>query len=131
MSRGEEKSGGRENTSLLADTVEAILGAIYLDQGLTGAQLFINKFIVPKIPEIIKKSLKDAKSLLQEYVQANGYSAPIYKTVSETGPDHAKIFTVEVLVNKQPYAQGTGSSKQIAAQNAAENALEKWANKAN
>jgi ribonuclease III len=126
LSRGEEKSGGRENTSLLADTVEAILGAIYLDQGIDGAYVFVNSFIVTKIPEIVKKSLKDAKSLLQEYVQANGHSAPVYKTVTENGPDHAKTFTVEVQVDRKPYAQGEGTSKQIAAQNAAQNALDRW-----
>ncbi len=129
LSRGEEKSGGRQNTSLLADTVEAILGAIYLDQGIEGAYKFVNAHIMTKVPDIVKKSLKDAKSLLQEYIQANGHSAPIYKTISEVGPDHAKLFTVAVLVDRQPYAEGEGTSKQIAAQNAAQNALEKWTSK--
>lgn len=126
LSRGEEKSGGRDNTSLLADTVEAIIGATFIDQGIEITKDFVNRFLLIKIPEIVKKSLKDAKSLFQEYMQANGYSAPVYKTLSEIGPDHSKTFTVAVLIDKKPFATGQGPNKQIAAQNAAENALEKW-----
>ena len=126
LSRGEEKSGGRENKGLLANTVEAIIGAIFIDQGTDEAKKFIDQFVLIRIPEVVKKSLKDPKSLFQEYVQAAGHATPIYRVVSETGPDHAKTFTVEVVVDKKPYAQGTGQSKQIAAQIAAENALEVW-----
>ncbi|OGY10148.1 MAG: ribonuclease III [Candidatus Blackburnbacteria bacterium RIFCSPLOWO2_01_FULL_41_27] len=126
LSRGEEKSKGRENTSLLANTFEALVGAIYVDQGLPEAKKFITAYILEKIPEVVKKSLKDPKSLLQEYVQAAGFAAPVYRTVTSVGPDHAKIFTIQVFVNRLPYATGSGSSKQQAAQDAADNALKKW-----
>lgn len=126
LSKGEEKSGGRENPSLLANTVEALIGAIFIDQGIEAAQEFIDKFILKKIPEIVKISLKDPKSLLQEFVQANGHSTPFYRVVKEEGPDHAKQFTVEVVVDGKAYAQGTGPSKQIAAQKAAEEAIKSW-----
>ena len=126
LSRGEEQGGGRTNTSLLANTVEALLGAIFLDQGVDGAGEFVDKFILTKIPETVRESLKDPKSMLQEFVQAQGLPAPIYKLVSQIGPDHAKEFTVEVLIDKKPYAQGKGSSKKIATQDAAALALQQW-----
>lgn len=126
LSRGEEKSGGRTNPSLLANTVEALIGAIFLDQGIDKAREFIEKNVLKRLEEVVKKSLKDSKSLLQEFVQAGGHNAPVYKTVSEAGPDHAKDFTVEVFVDKVSYGQGNGPNKQIAAQKAAESALEKW-----
>lgn len=129
LSRGEERGSGRSNSSLLADTVEAIIGALYQDGGLPAASSFIQKYILKKIPEIVKKSLKDPKSLLQEYVQAAGLSTPTYRVVNESGPDHAKSFTVEVLVGKEPFETGSGSSKQTATQDAATRALEKWSNR--
>ena len=129
LSRGEARGSGSSNSGLLADTVEAVIGALYLDQGLPGVSSFIENNILKKIPQIVKKSLKDPKSLLQEYVQAAGYSTPSYKVISETGPDHLKSFTVEVLVDKKPFARGSGSSKQTATQVAATTALEKWSKK--
>lgn len=129
LSRGEDRGGGRENIGLLANTVEAIIGAIFLDKGITGAAEFIDKHLMSKVPEIVKKSLKDPKSLLQEYVQASGFPTPTYKVISESGPDHAKSFTVEVLVNRTSFAEGKGGSKQAATLDAATNALEKWSNR--
>jgi ribonuclease-3 len=126
LSRGEEQSGGRQNTGLLANTVEARLGAVFLDQGIDAARDFIDRFIIVKIPETVKKSLKDPKSILQEQVQAQNLPAPLYKVVEEAGPDHAKAFTVEVLIDKKSYAQGAGSSKKAATQDAAEKALATW-----
>lgn len=126
LSRGEEKSKGRENQTLLANTFEALVGAIFVGQGIEAVKTFVASHILNKIPEVVKKSLKDPKSLLQEYVQAAGYPAPVYKTVSAEGPDHAKQFTVQVYVNKESYSQGQGPSKQQAAQEAAQNALKKW-----
>lgn len=126
LSRGEEKGKGRESVSLLANTFEAIIGAIFVDQGLATTSEFITHHILGKIPEIVKKSLKDPKSLLQEYVQAAGFPTPVYKTVNSEGPDHAKFFTVEVFVNREPFATGSGQSKQTAAQEAAGAALKKW-----
>lgn len=126
MSRGEETSGGRENKTLLANAVEALIGAIYIDSSVGKAQEFIQKFILSKIPETVKKSLKDPKSLLQEFVQAKGYSTPIYKTISSSGPDHAKQFVVEVLVNRETWGRGEGSSKKEATQEAGAAALNRW-----
>lgn len=126
LSRGEEKGKGRQSTTLLANTLEALIGAVFVDQGIDAATEFIEAQVLVKVSEVVKKSLKDPKSLLQEYVQAAGYPAPTYKTVIAAGPDHAKSFTVEVFVNRQPYAKGEGTSKQLAAQSAAENALNKW-----
>ena len=128
LSKGEEKGGGRTNSSLLANTVESLIGAIYLDQGIEKAKVFIDQNIMSRLSEVVKKSLKDPKSLLQEYVQAKGYPAPFYKTISEEGPDHAKEFTVEVIVGKKSFGKGVGNNKQIAAQEAAEQALKSWIN---
>lgn len=123
LSKGEEETGGRQNPSLLADTVEAVIGAIYIDQGLKKATKFIKDNLLTEVPEKIKEPLKDAKSRLQEFVQAKGYPAPKYKVIKEEGPDHAKIFVVEVNVNDKIWGTGKGKSKSEAAQNAAEKAL--------
>lgn len=131
LSRGEEKSGGRDNPGLLADTVEAIIGAIFIDGGMEKASIFIENFILKKIPDVVKTPLKDSKSMLQEFVQANGYPAPVYKVVREEGPDHAKEFTVEVFIGGKPYARGAGPSKQTATQEAAQAALKVWTHEAN
>lgn len=126
MSRGEEAGGGRSNEGLLADTMEAVIGAIYLDQGFEAAKQFVNQYLLPKFETIQQKKLyRDAKSLLQETVQAQGKSTPNYQVVDEVGPDHNKVFTVEVKVGGQVYGQGTGNSKQRAQQQAARIALDK------
>ncbi len=127
LSKGEDESNGRTNTSILADTFEALLGAIYLDQGLDKAETFIQKFLLPKLTTIIeKKSYKDAKSILQEKVQEKTRISPLYKVISEIGPDHAKIFTIGVYIGPSLMGKGIGKSKQEAEQNAASEALEKW-----
>lgn len=125
MSRGEAQTG-RSNPSLLANTVEAIIGAIFVDQGIEAAESFVNKFIIEKVHEIVKESLKDPKSLLQEFVQAKGLPTPVYRVVSQEGPDHARQFTVEVIIDKKSYGQGVGASKKVATQVAAGIALQKW-----
>lgn len=125
MSYGEEKTGGRTNISLLANTTEAVIGAIYLDGGLSPAQEFIHTHILPLAQTILKGSLKDPKSLLQEKVQDLGYLAPVYETMTEEGPDHNKLFTVAVLIEGQNLASGTGKNKQTAQQEAAQKALQK------
>ncbi|OGY07843.1 MAG: ribonuclease III [Candidatus Blackburnbacteria bacterium RIFCSPHIGHO2_01_FULL_43_15b] len=126
LSRGEEQSGGRTNTGLLANTVEALLGAIFLDQGVDGAREFVDRFILSKVPQTVKESLKDPKSMLQEFVQAKGLPAPSYKVIAESGPDHAKEFTIEVWIDKKSYAAGKGNSKKAATQDAAGKALDLW-----
>lgn len=129
LSRGEQQGGGRQNSTLLANTMEALIGAVFVDQGIEAARNLVDRLILTKIAQTLKTSLKDAKSMLQEFVQAAGLPAPVYKTVSEVGPDHAKRFTVEVLVDRKPYAQGVGSSKKVATQKAAQQALQKWTHK--
>lgn len=123
LSKGEEDGGGRKNSSLLADTVEAIIGAIYLDQGLEKAKDFIEKNILIDVDSKAAQPLKDPKSLLQEKIQARNLPAPKYQVVSESGPDHNKQFTVEVIFNGKSEATGTGKNKSEAEQNAASNAL--------
>jgi ribonuclease III len=126
LSKGEEMSGGRTNPSLLANTFEAVLGAIYLDQGYSVAKEFLETNLYPRIDDIIKtRAFKDYKSSLQEYAQADGYPSPEYIVISETGPDHDKEFTIAVHINNQEVAQGKGKSKQLAQQAAARLALEK------
>lgn len=123
LSKGEIEGGGRTNSSLLADTVEAIIGALLLDQGIEASKSFIEDHILIDVDKKAALPLKDPKSLLQEKVQAQNFAAPKYQVVSETGPDHNKEFTVEVVVNGKPAAQGVGKSKSEAEQDAASNAL--------
>lgn len=123
LSKGEEDGGGRSNSSLLADTVEAIIGALYLDQGIEEVEKFIEENILVDVDKKASLPLKDPKSLLQENVQAKNLSAPKYQVVSESGPDHNKEFTVEVVINGKPEAKGVGRSKSEAEQDAASNAL--------
>ena len=123
LSKGEEETGGRTNPSLLADTFEAILGALYIDQGLEIAEKFISKNILVDIDDKIKLPLKDAKSRLQEYVQAKGSPAPKYIVVKESGPDHSKEFIIKVVINAKQISIGEGKSKGEAEQDAAKKAL--------
>lgn len=126
LSKGEEQGGGRENTSLLADLMEAVIGALYLDQGFPAVEQFLQAKLFPKFNQILQsKSYKDQKSLLQEEVQAKSYGTPVYQVVKAVGPDHDKEFTVEVLVDGQVWGVGTGHSKQAASQAAAAAALQK------
>jgi len=123
LSKGEEETGGRENPSLLADTVEAIIGALFIDQGLEKAEEFIKTNILSKTQDMIRQPLKDAKSRLQEKVQSKGLPAPKYNVVKESGPDHQKTFVVRVAVNGKYIAEGSGKSKSEAEQKAAQEAL--------
>jgi len=126
LSKGEEKEGGRKNPSILADTFEAFLGAIYLDQGILAAQGFLEETLFPYAKKIIaKKSLKDSKSLFQEIVQEKITSSPVYKVLKEEGPDHAKKFEVGVFVEEKLYGRGVGKSKQEAEEDAAKVAIKK------
>lgn len=125
LSRGEEESKGRENDTLLANSVEAFLGALFLDQGIEAIKQFILPIFTPTIETIVKnKAFKDPKSLLQEYVQAQKQNSPLYKVIHEEGPPHAKIFTIGVFVKDSMLGQGVGKSKQEAEENAAIQALE-------
>ncbi|PIS15376.1 ribonuclease III [Candidatus Shapirobacteria bacterium CG09_land_8_20_14_0_10_38_17] len=125
LSRGEKKEGGRQNRSLLANTFEALIGAIYKDQGLKAIQSFLKKNILPQIQKITKEPiLKDYKSLLQEITQKKWGNAPDYQLIKSSGPDHNKTFVFAILMNNQKIGEGRGKSKQVAQQNAAQKALE-------
>lgn len=124
MSKGEEATGGRKNSSILEDVIESLIGALYLDGGLETAKIFFEKFILPNAVDIIAlNQLKDSKSLLQEKVQSQGDLSPIYKTISESGLDHNKTFEVAVIINGKQLATGKGKNKQEAEQKAATAAL--------
>ena len=123
LSKGEEDGGGRNNPSLLADTVEAIIGALFIDQGINVAEKFVKDNILIDIEEKTKTTLKDPKSLLQEKIQAQGLPAPKYQVAEEDGPDHNKIFTIEVIIDGKEKTKGIGKSKSEAEQDAAMNAL--------
>lgn len=124
LSKGEEESGGRNNPSILANTFEAFVGALFLDQGIDEVKKFLGTILLPKSSELIKaKSLKDPKSLLQERIQSQDQTSPVYKVLSELGPAHARKFTIGVYSRKKLLARGEGKSKQQAEQNAASLAL--------
>jgi ribonuclease-3 len=128
LSHGEEDSGGRENDSILANTFEAVIGALFMDQGIDSVRSFLYVVLIPEIEEYVqKKVFKDPKSLLQEYVQARKQNSPIYKVLHEEGPAHAKQFTIGVFVGDAQVGEGHGKSKQEAEEQAAEQALEKIA----
>jgi len=123
LSKGEEEGGGRKNPSLLADTVEAIIGALFIDSGLDTVSGFIKEYLVTEIPDKVSGHLKDPKSRLQEYVQSKGLPTPKYKVIEEAGPDHNKNYIIEVVVENDSWAKGEGKSKSLAEQEAAKNAL--------
>ena len=126
LSKGEKNSIGKAREIILANTVEALIGAIYLDQGLKSATKFIQKNILVKLPYILKHQLyQDPKSGFQEIAQAKYKITPTYKVLKEIGPDHAKEFTVGVFLNDKLIAEGKGSSKQEAETDAAASALTK------
>jgi len=125
LSRGEAKDTGRARQIILANAFEALVGAIYLDQGYEVARDFIAQNIFPKADEVIKKNLtEDYKSHFQHKAQEVTGITPVYKVLSETGPDHNKQFTVGLFLNDEKVAEGTGHAKQEAEQNAARQGLE-------
>ena len=120
LSKGESKDNGKARQYILANTYEALVGAIYLDQGYTVADKFINKTLLPHTEEIVAKKLwRDAKSLVQEKAQEFVSVTPLYKVLNETGPDHDKHFTVGIYFGLELIAEGKGKSKQEAEQAAA------------
>lgn len=125
MSRGEDAAGGRSRVPLLAGAFEALVGAMYLDRGFDGARLLVLRFLVPEAERIHHQRLdRDPKSTLQELSQGRLQVTPLYRLVETRGPDHAKQFTIEVVLKDQVYGRGTGRSKQIAEQEAARVAIE-------
>lgn len=125
---GEAASGGRERAPILCAAFEAVIGAVYLDQGLDEVNRLTRPLIEPALIKIMDDSLhKDAKSELQVWAQARYNITPKYQVVSAAGPDHAKVFTVQALIGPEIWGEGTGRSKQRGAQAAAADALKKAA----
>ncbi len=121
---GEARSGGRSKASILADAVEAIFGAVYLDAGLEAVRGIIERFLEDAVAERSSVFHTDPKTRLQEHVQARGWALPRYRVVTESGPDHRKSFTVECLVAGRVAGVAEGRSKKLAEQAAAIRALE-------
>lgn len=130
MSRGEKQGSERARLQILANSFEALIGAIYLEKGYKEADKFINKHIISKLGDILESgSWRDPKSNLQEVAQRVEGMTPQYKVIEEVGPDHDKLFTVGVFVNNILKGQGVGPSKQVAQQQAAKAALDAYKNK--
>lgn len=124
LSRGEEHSGGREKPHILANVLEALIGAIFIDRGYRVARKFIDDYILTKLDVIIEKGLHiDGKSLFQEMAQGKVNTTPHYILISETGPDHNKVFTMGAYIGEELIAKGHGASKQKAEENAATEAV--------
>lgn len=128
MSRGEKQGGDRARQQILANAFEAVIGSIYLERGYDDAASFIHKNIISKLAGILETgSWRDAKSHLQEVSQRIDNHTPQYRVIEETGPDHDKIFTLGVYIGDKLMGTGSGPSKQVAQQQAAQAALEEYA----
>ena len=124
IDKGEEKTGGKKRLSNLGNLYEAVIGSIYLDGGYKSAEKFINESLLNISKDILnKKKHYNYKSILLEYSQSIGLGSPLYKTIDESGPDHAKYFVIQVSINDEKNAKGEGLSKKLAEQNAAQNLL--------
>jgi ribonuclease-3 len=130
LGKGEEKTGGRSKQALLVDALEAVLGAIYLDGGIEQARRMMLRFLEPQMEDVgvSERQLTDFKTELQEQLQARQLGHAEYNIASEEGPDHQKLFTVEVVIDRESVARGVGLTKKAAEQAAARHALERlWA----
>lgn len=127
MSRGERRDTGKAREVILANAIEAVIGAIYLDQGMKAVEKFIEEFVMPGLPEIMKtRSYKDAKSELQEIIQEKMRVTPNYKVLDESGPAHKRRFKVGVYFGEELIASGEGNSKQEGELEAAKEALKRY-----
>lgn len=125
LGHGEELSGGRTKKALLADALEALFGALYIDSGYKAALRFIERCIAPEIERVLeKRGFQDYKSIFQEECQRRFHTYPRYRLIKRTGPEHERFFWVEVLVEGCPYGHGAGKNKKNAEQEAAKAALE-------
>lgn len=125
LGRGESQGGGRDRDALLCDTFEAMIGALYLECGIDAVKKFTAPLLETASEDILlNHKNEDPKSLFQEWAQSQGFQAPIYVTRNSSGPDHSKVFEVDVIVNGDIYGSGTGHSKQAAAKAAASKALD-------
>jgi RNAse III (EC 3.1.26.3) len=126
LGKGEENTGGRERNSILADAMEAVIGAIYLDGGFENASDFVLRYLTPEIDKSLEgKGFRDYKTELQEVIQKGSEQEIHYCIILETGPDHDKEFVAQVSHNGKVIGEGTGKSKKEAEQQAARQALEK------
>lgn len=126
LSKGEKRDTGRARGVILANAFEAVVGALYLDQGFDAADAFLHAHLYPKLDTILeKKAYQDAKSRFQEGAQDKKGITPSYKTIREDGPDHDRVFTVGVYLKEEEVARGVGKSKQEAEQSAAQAGLDK------
>lgn len=123
LGKGEERQGGRRKTSLLADALEAVLAAVYLDRGLDVAAKLVEAWLEPLLAAQEELDVQDAKTRLQEWAQARGQAPPEYVVLEESGPSHARIFRVALRLGGQTMAEGRGRSKKAAEQEAARQAL--------
>lgn len=124
LSRGEDMTGGRERDSILSDAFEAVIGAVYLDQGLESARKFVETYLLKDVEN--KVLFFDAKTQLQEIVQGEGNESLHYVLVKEEGPDHQKQFTIEARLGNEVIGRGVGRSKKTAEQHAAFEAIKKY-----
>ncbi|MBR6115736.1 MAG: ribonuclease III [Oscillospiraceae bacterium] len=123
LGRGEEHNGGRERASILADAVEAVIAALYLDGGMEASSAFIRRYLLSGLGETEPVAYSDFKTALQELVQRRSGQILAYELTGESGPDHDKTFSVRVLLNGEPIGEGVGRTKKEAEQTAAKNAL--------
>lgn len=127
LSRGEDMTGGRDRDSILSDAFEAVIGAVYLDQGMETAAAFVEKYLFQDVEN--KVLFFDAKTNLQEIVQGEGKGSLFYELIGEEGPDHQKIFTVEAKIGDKVIGTGSGRSKKSAEQHAAFEAIKRYKKK--
>ena len=123
LGKGEEKGGGRDRDSILADAFESVLAAIYLDGGMDEARRFVLRYVLPELQHRDDEAFKDYKTALQEIIQRNPEESVTYHLIGESGPDHNKVFEVAVHLNSNIIGKGTGRSKKQAEQMAAKEAL--------
>ncbi len=124
LGEGEERNGGRQRASILEDVYEAIVGALYLDGGMSAARRFVQRTVLPRLDILLKNKIDvNYKSQLLEFAQGRGLRPPVYSVIRESGPDHRKEFEVEVTLEGRLVGRGTGRSKKMAEQAAAQEAM--------
>ena len=126
MGKGEEMTGGRTKPAILADCMEAVIGAYYLDQGYKCAEKYVLSFIIPEVEKVLAGGMKDFKTQLQELYQKNNKECPRYELVGKSGPDHDQIFSVCVHLGQKVYGPCHGKSKKAAEMAAAKLAIEQF-----
>lgn len=123
LSKGEEMTGARERDAVLCDAFEALIAAIYLDQGMDVVQAFVESILDTEEDTIMDRFDLEPKSRLQEWAQGHGHKSPVYVLLAETGPDHERVFSIQAVIDERPLGIGKGKTKQAAEKNAAEKSL--------